>query len=95
MPRKRFRATIERGGQGNAWSLVRIPIDTRPRTVRVPADLRQALAGNEQARQAFRSLARSHKMAYIEWVVEAKKPETRARRVAEAVRRLASGRSSR
>ena len=58
----------------------------------VPADLRAALAADAQAECAFAALARSHKAEYLKWIAEAKKPETRARRVAETIARLRSTR---
>jgi uncharacterized protein YdeI (YjbR/CyaY-like superfamily) len=54
----------------------------------VPGDLRRALEADAAARAAFAALPPSHRRAYVEWIEEAKRPETRARRVAGAVERL-------
>lgn len=51
-------------------------------------DLAEALHGAPGAREAFEALAPSHKREYLWWVYEAKRPETRQRRIAETVRRL-------
>jgi uncharacterized protein YdeI (YjbR/CyaY-like superfamily) len=51
-------------------------------------DLAEALHGASGAREAFEALAPSHKREYLWWVYEAKRPETRQRRIAETVRRL-------
>lgn len=58
----------------------------------VPADLAAALALNERARQVFEAFPPSHRREYIDWIVEAKRDETRARRVAQAVEWVAEGR---
>ena len=47
------------------------------------------------AAEFFAGLSYSHKNAYVTWIEEAKKPETRARRVAETVARLAAKRAQR
>lgn len=56
-----------------------------------PADLRRALRGNPRARATWEGLAPSHRREYVEWVTEAKRAETRTRRVATALAWLAQG----
>lgn len=65
--------------------------DEKPRTVPVPPELRKALATAAKAKATFSALAPSHKRAYVEYITQAKKPETRARRVEQTVARLAGG----
>ncbi len=55
-----------------------------------PADLARALVKNKEARRNFQSFPPSAKRLYHAWILNAKKPETRARRVAEAVERIAN-----
>lgn len=62
--------------------------DTEPREVVVPPDLGAALAASPAAGAAFGRLAYTHQREYVDWIVEAKRPETRARRVAGTVDRL-------
>jgi hypothetical protein len=69
-------------------------LDTAPRTVVVPADLKRALAKSKTARENFESMAWSHRKAYVDWIEEAKRPETRARRVEGAVKRIAAGKGA-
>ena len=57
----------------------------------VPDDLRAALAANAAARATFDGFAPSHRREYLAWIGEAKRPETRARRVAQAVAWMAEG----
>ena len=64
---------------------VRMELDTAPRKVEVPADLRRALASAPEAGAAFETLSFTHQREYVEWVEEAKRPETRARRIAATV----------
>lgn len=51
----------------------------------VPDDFAQALAGDRTAGQAFSRMPASHQRRYVEWIEEAKRPETRARRIAKAL----------
>ena len=64
----------------------------RSRSVRAPADLLAALRNNPEARAAYEEMSPSHKREYIEWITEAKRDETRKRRVATAVEWIAEGR---
>ncbi|MEY4673071.1 MAG: hypothetical protein RL148_855 [Planctomycetota bacterium] len=57
----------------------------------VPPELAAALARNARARATFEGFAPSHRREYVQWIAEAKKHETRARRVAQAVEWLAEG----
>ncbi len=59
-----------------------------------PEELASALAGNAQARERFESLPSNHQVQYIEWITEARKPETRARRAAKAVEMLLADRKT-
>jgi uncharacterized protein YdeI (YjbR/CyaY-like superfamily) len=45
--------------------------------------------------RAFSSLSFTHRRENVEWVEEVKRPETRARRIAGTVERVAAGRASR
>jgi uncharacterized protein YdeI (YjbR/CyaY-like superfamily) len=57
----------------------------------VPADLAAALKKNKAAQKAFDAFAPSHRREYIAWVAEAKRDETRAKRVTQTVDWLAEG----
>ncbi len=63
--------------------------DAAARIVEAPPDLAKALARSKAAKQAWDDFAPSHRKAYVEWVVEARKVETRARRVEKAVAMMA------
>jgi len=76
---------------------VRVPRSPRRKTPAappaVPAALSQALRKNAKAAGTFRSLSPSHRKEYIEWITEAKRPETKEKRIATTVEWLAVGRN--
>jgi uncharacterized protein YdeI (YjbR/CyaY-like superfamily) len=61
------------------------------RTAQVPDDLLQQLAANERAREFFATLSSSNRYAILYRLHEAKKPETRARRLQQYVTMLSEG----
>jgi uncharacterized protein YdeI (YjbR/CyaY-like superfamily) len=68
-----------------------VALDEEPRVIEVPADLADALADDAAARAAFDRLSYTHRREYGEWIAEAKRRATRARRVAETVERVRTG----
>jgi uncharacterized protein YdeI (YjbR/CyaY-like superfamily) len=61
------------------------------RAATVPADLQAALDADERAREFFATLDGANRYAILYRVQEAKRPETRARRIARFVSMLAAG----
>ena len=59
--------------------------DTEERTVEIPADFQKALNKNKTAKAIFEKFAYTHKREYVMWIDEAKREETRARRITKAV----------
>jgi hypothetical protein len=74
-------------GVGDTFDVL-VALDEEPRVVEVPTDLAQALAADGAAQVAFDKLSYTHRREYVEWIAEAKRPATRARRVAETVDRV-------
>jgi hypothetical protein len=72
---------------------VELARDDQPREVEVPEALAVAFANDVLARDAFNSLAYTHRREYAEWIAEAKRPETRERRVAKALEMLRDGKT--
>jgi len=70
---------------------VRLELDQAPREVDVPEALAAALAAHADARARFDSLAYTHRKEFARWVEEAKRDETRERRVATAIEMLRRG----
>lgn len=71
------------------------PKSLRPATMKkdvpVPADLKKALTANAPAATTFKRFTPGHRREYITWITDAKRPETRARRLATTVQWLAEG----
>jgi uncharacterized protein YdeI (YjbR/CyaY-like superfamily) len=61
----------------------------------VPDDLSAALAGNAEAREFFGQLSYSRQNAYVTWIEQAKKPDTRTSRIEQTVALLAGKRPQR
>jgi hypothetical protein len=70
---------------------VTMEVDVAPREVEVPPALAAALAGDDGARAAYEALSFTHRKEYALWIGEAKREETRERRVAKAIVMLNEG----
>ena len=70
----------------------RTPRAAKP-VLRVPADLRDALAGNAAAKKSFDGFSPSARRDYIEWITDAKRAETRMRRLEQVIAWLAEGKT--
>jgi Bacteriocin-protection, YdeI or OmpD-Associated/Domain of unknown function (DUF1905) len=70
---------------------VELELDNAPREVEVPEALADALAGDSAARAAFEAMAYTHRKEYARWIEEAKRDETRQRRVTRALQMLREG----
>ena len=60
-------------------------------TSSLASDIGEALRSNTAALSAFEGLPPSHKAEYLKWIDEAKKAETRRRRIAGMIERLTQG----
>jgi uncharacterized protein YdeI (YjbR/CyaY-like superfamily) len=74
-------------GPGDVLDVV-IEKDEAPREVEVPPDLTKALKRKLAARAVWDGLSFSHRREYVSYIVEAKKEETRARRVERTIQAL-------
>lgn len=63
-----------------------------PATIEVPPDLEEALAANAEAAATFKTLNSQNRYAVLLRLHDAKRPETRAKRIAQFVDMLAEGR---
>ena len=57
----------------------------------MPADLAKALAKSRKAKAVFEAFSPSQRREYIEWLLEAKREETRARRLETALEWITAG----
>jgi hypothetical protein len=64
---------------------------TGPVRLVVPADLKKALAANKKARAAFDGFPPSARREYVEWITEAKRADTRGKRLGTTIEWLAQG----
>ncbi|HXX19286.1 MAG TPA: YdeI/OmpD-associated family protein [Candidatus Acidoferrum sp.] len=69
---------------------VTIALDAEERTVDPPPDLKAALAKNAAAKARWDKLSFTHKREHAEALLDAKKPETRARRLQRTLAMLAA-----
>jgi len=83
------------GAQAGDEVGVTLELDEAPREVEVPAALAAALEADPQARAAYERLSFTHRKEYARWIAEAKREQTRARRVAEAIEMLRAGKTPR
>ena len=103
----RFQATLEPDGQKSHWlkvdrklreaagadagDVVTLEIAPAAQEPKVPADLKKALASAPKARALWSDITPIARQDWIHWIMSAKQPETRARRVRNACSMLAGG----
>jgi uncharacterized protein YdeI (YjbR/CyaY-like superfamily) len=63
--------------------------DDEPRAIATPPDLLKALSARKSAKAVWDKLSYTHRKEYVNAIEEAKKPETRARRIAKVVEMIA------
>src|SRR5438132_1494849 len=86
---------LEGAGVGPGDSVeVTIDLDQAPREVDVPPELTRALNADRAAQAAFEKLSYAHRKEYVRWIGEAKRDDTRRRRVQRAVEMLRAGRQA-
>jgi len=78
-------------GKAKVGGIVRVSLesDGAPRVAEAPPDLEKALSKNREAKAGWDAFSYSHKKAYLNWIVGARKEETRIKRVKKAVAMLA------
>jgi uncharacterized protein YdeI (YjbR/CyaY-like superfamily) len=87
-------AELDAAGMLAAAGRAAAPTDKVSRPPPIPEmvdDLAAALREHPAARRAFDALPHSHRRRYVAWIHTAKRPETRERRVREAIAMLAGG----
>jgi hypothetical protein len=71
-----------------------VVIDREKRIVTPPKDLQKLLVKNAKARATFDELSFTNRKEFVVWIVEAKKPETRAARVEKTIKKLSEGKKN-
>ena len=69
--------------------------DTEPRVIEIPAALKKAFRADKEAKAFFEKLSYTHQKAYVTWIEEAKREETRQNRIAKTVEMLKEGKRNR
>lgn len=71
--------------------LIELEEDHDQRKVEIPADLMRALQASPQAKVFFDKLSFTHQKEYAQWVIDAKRPETRTERIRRTIEQLTQG----
>jgi hypothetical protein len=76
------------GLEGGETIDVRLDLDTDKREITPPADFLRALKAVPGASDRWRGLSYTHQREHVEAIEAAKKPETRARRIAGSIKMI-------
>ncbi len=82
-------AEVEAARQDGRWENAY----ASPRNATVPEDFQRALDGNPAANDFFATLGSTHRYSFLYRIEDAKRPQTRERRIREYVAMLAEGRT--
>ena len=91
-PMPMFRKLVAKAMAWNAKGapVARAPKQARPAIAMHP-EFARALAGSQAAKQQFAAFAPSHRREYLEWIADAKRDETRHKRIEQAIAWIAEG----
>jgi hypothetical protein len=78
------------GIEGGETLKVTLELDVEKREIKPPADFAKALKAVPPAWERWKELSYSHQREHVEAIEEARKPETRARRIEAATRMIAA-----
>ncbi len=79
------------GIKGGDEVTVQLELDTQPREVNLPADFKEALEKNINAKNFFEELSYSNKRRYVLPIDDAKTEATRQKRIEKAISDLSEG----
>ncbi|HEX6270807.1 MAG TPA: YdeI/OmpD-associated family protein [Anaerolineales bacterium] len=74
---------------------VTVEPDTEPRVIEVPTELKQAFKTEKEAKAFFDKLSYTHQREYVMWINEAKREETRQKRIVKTIEMLKKGQRAR
>jgi uncharacterized protein YdeI (YjbR/CyaY-like superfamily) len=90
--KKKLIGYVRKAAELNEAGVKKSPRRSRAkRMITVPADLSAALRKNSKARKTFEEFSYSHKKEYVDWITDAKRDETRKRRLQTAIQWMAKG----
>ena len=91
-PKKTLTAWVKKAARLNEKGVTAPRSVRRPKPpVKVSADFEKALKKNTRAQAVFEAFSPSHRREYVEWIEEAKREETRTKRLAKAIEWMAEG----
>lgn len=70
---------------------ITVELDNEPRVIEIPKDLARELKKHKKAQTFFEELSYTHQREYVMWINEAKKEETRQRRIEKTIEMLKKG----
>ena len=73
---------------------VTVEADAEPRVLEVPGELLKVLKKDKVAMSVFEKLSYTHRREYVMWINEAKKDETRKRRIEKTLEMLKEGKKA-
>jgi uncharacterized protein YdeI (YjbR/CyaY-like superfamily) len=82
-------AAVARAKKDGSWSFY-----DDIEKLRYPADFKKELARNKRAKKFFDGSGMTYRKQALYWIMSAKRPETRARRIAKVVRLAATGKKA-
>jgi hypothetical protein len=74
---------------------ITVELDTEPRVIELPSELKKAFKTEPEAKSFFDKLSYTHQREYVMWINEAKREETRQSRILKAVEMLKQGKKAR
>ena len=69
--------------------------DTEPRVIEIPAELKKEFKAEKEAKAFFDKLSYTHQREYMMWINDAKREETRQRRIVKMIGMLKKGQKAR
>ena len=78
---------IKTAKQNGSWNRD----DKPPKSIEIPPEFAEALTKNKKASENFEKLAPSYRRYYLGWIINAKRPETRQKRINESIALLEKG----
>ena len=88
-----MRQAAELVDSGERTKSIERPKKSATRPLHIPAELAAALKKNKAATKAFAAFPPGQRREYADWIAEARRPETKHKRVAQAVTWIAQGKS--
>jgi hypothetical protein len=88
-----FNKILQAGAKAKAGDTVTvvIEVDGAPHTVTIPPGLKKAFTELLECKMAFSRFSYTHQKDFVNWITEAKRPETRAKRIERCLQLLDAG----